>query len=134
MTPFTIYDADGRILRTGSCPVSMFPLQTQTGEFSVGLESDPNLDYVMQTEGEPIVAARPVLPPMGEAVAPHVIDMASYPAGTTVRATNEAVQPAETADPADPVRLTEPGRYTIQIVPPFPWLPMSAQVEVTSDA
>ena len=45
---FTVYDALGKILRTGECPEDMVPLQAQPEEAVVGLASHQDTQYVLQ--------------------------------------------------------------------------------------
>ncbi|HXA46649.1 MAG TPA: hypothetical protein VNW52_03390 [Burkholderiaceae bacterium] len=55
---FTIYDAAGRIVRTGFCPDGMEQVQAQTGESMLPVDADLQLDYVQNGA----VRARPTNP------------------------------------------------------------------------
>lgn len=46
MTPFTVYDADGRILRTGVCQDEILAIQAQDGEYVLPIESSDHLQYI----------------------------------------------------------------------------------------
>lgn len=46
MTPFTIYNEEGRILRTGIASATQVEFQAQEGEFLLRSKSDPEYQYV----------------------------------------------------------------------------------------
>ncbi len=56
---FTVYDAQGVILRTGRVPETAFELQAQPGEFIVEAAADPAKDSVNPATGEIVVGGRP---------------------------------------------------------------------------
>lgn len=56
---FTIFDASGEILRSGSCPEGAFLLQAQPGEFIVEAESDPLKDAVDPQTQQVVRGGRP---------------------------------------------------------------------------
>lgn len=57
-TYFTVYDAQGKILRNGFCPTNMLEVQAKENEFIIGEESDPSIHYVANGT----VLLRPIMP------------------------------------------------------------------------
>ena len=55
---FVVHDADGRILRTGSCPVEMVEIQARQGEIVIQADGNDIDNYVVQG----IVTKRPISP------------------------------------------------------------------------
>lgn len=49
---FIIHNAQGKIIRTGSCPVTLFELQAQPGEFCIEGVADNNKQFISIDEGE----------------------------------------------------------------------------------
>lgn len=50
MTPFIVYLANGKILRSGVCQKETFDLQAGEGEAVLALSADPNTNYVVDGE------------------------------------------------------------------------------------
>lgn len=59
---FTIYDANGAILRAGSCPEEDFALQARSREMIVEAKADPRKDAVNPATGQVVVGGRPPVP------------------------------------------------------------------------
>ena len=57
---FAIYDATGRILRTGYCPTSMLDIQAGEGEFLYVGSADEERQYINTSTGD--LADKPVKP------------------------------------------------------------------------
>lgn len=57
-TNFTVYDTQGKILRTGFCPTDMLEVQANENELIIGEESDPSINYVSTGS----VLLRPTMP------------------------------------------------------------------------
>lgn len=76
------------------------------------------------------VTDRPQLPGLSGGPAPLAVPLGGYPAGTTLRVTNEAGDAIEIGITED-LTLTDPGIYRISATAPWPWLPLDAEIEVT---
>lgn len=57
MTPFTVYDDAGVILRSGFCPADHVAFQARSGEYATPFESNDLIDYVLGG----VVTARPTM-------------------------------------------------------------------------
>lgn len=88
-------------------------------------EVDPNVTYF---DGSNYIS-RPVTPePTGS-----VYDLTSLPTGTQVTVTNEAGDQMIITDLEldETLTLTDPGTYTFEVIPPFPWTEVRKQVEIS---
>lgn len=130
MPAFTVYDAaSGQIRRIGTASETSWSRQAQDGEAVMQGHGDAATQYV--AIATPEFRIRPAVRPFPGGPAPHVLAMDDLPAGTRVCAINNAGQRAETADPADPIRLVVPGVYAVEIDPPFPFVPVRQDCEVS---
>ena len=132
MATFAVYElSTGRIVRTGTCPPHMAAIQA-VGEKLCGVLTNVAPDvtdvdhYVDLATHLPIDRPSISMPDM--TLAPVVISMAGWPSGCTVRATNEALEVAETSDPLDPVEMLEAGAYTVRVTAPFPYKNLKLEV------
>jgi hypothetical protein len=119
---FYVYvTATGEILRYGSAPE--VEEQQGPGETAVEGEAHPDTDYVRDGE----VTPRPSVPsPEGA-----VYDLTLLPPETVVMVTNESGETLTLTDMTEPLTLSDPGRYRFHIVPPFPFLILTTEIEVT---
>lgn len=122
---FAIYSIDnGEIVAVQSQPVELDGHLIKPCDISV----DPHTHHV---DGYGNIALRPALPDLpAYGFAPMVLDMTGYPAGTTVIAYANVGQSPPATDPADPLRLTVPGKYLVRVTPPWPWVSVSGEVDV----
>ena len=121
---FTIIDATGRVLRTGSCPEDDRPLQAvEPGEVVLPEAAPPGTWH----DGTGF-AARPSLGlPSARSLAVDEEWVTGAPAGTAI--TVDGV-PAGTLDADEPVAFDTSGDYRVEFAPPFPWLDAACLVTV----
>lgn len=105
MTPFTVYDNTGRILRSGICQAQCLALQAGEGQSALPLPSNDETDYV----SEGAVLPRPTMqlevsngPVPADGVTEAVIT--GVPAGASVTVTGPADARGEAI--GEPVQLT----------------------------
>jgi hypothetical protein len=112
---FTIYDATGRILRTGNCPDGMEAIQARPGEFMLPVDADLLLDYVQNGA----ISTRPANP---ATLASSKITGIPTGAVLTINGVDYAVDDGE----AD-LSFTHPGTYAM-LITAFPYLDASFTV------
>lgn len=122
---YTVYDeTTGEIVATGTCTYqTQLHLTRQTGQRVLMEPSDFRSQYVDLTTLE--VKDRPTVP------APSAsYDLTALPAETIVIVTNEADETLTITDLSEALTLTDPGAYQVEVLPPFPYLPINQTVEV----
>ncbi|PZX19826.1 hypothetical protein LX81_00289 [Palleronia aestuarii] len=129
MTDFVVYDeTSGEELRSGTADTPEIANVQDAGDPGVAVllaTSQPGHYVDLSSPLIPTYAPRPTLPAIpATATAPW-----SYtpPAGATVTLTNEAGI-SGTFDDAEPITLTDTGVYRIRIDPPFPTMPVDAEI------
>lgn len=124
-----IHDHSGRIVAIMRLKnAAEADLNTRPGEAWVEGVADLGADMVR--DGEIVPRPRVAALPAG-GTAPLTLALTGYPEGTIMRAMNTEGDVVETADPLDPITLTQAGGYAVAVEPPFPWLGVSATVVVT---
>lgn len=120
MRQILFHDEEGRILRV---------VASETAEpAQYGDEAHLILDGLALIDAHAFQVVEASLQPRPEPpdlviseTAPAVIALDSLPEGTTLRASNEPGDILEITDLTEPLTLTEPGRYILRLMPPFPW-------------
>lgn len=118
--PFVVCDAVGRILRTGSAPGDLVPLQSGAGESVFAGSADPINDYIANVTTAPTATARPESPVTLDktsvaADATDTVTLSNVAAGAAISITGPA-SGGGTGD-GNPVHLTfaAPGVYRIRV-------------------
>lgn len=128
MTPFTVYDSDGRILRSGCCPEAYVAPQAGPGEFATPFESNDATDYVLYG----VVRARPSMatsiPSSAIADGTTPVILNDVPAGAMVTIVGPACM-SGTVDTMTDVKLTfaVPGEYSV-VIECFPYITIEGVV------
>ena len=115
---FTAFDAEGRITNAGYAPAELVSAQIPAGsDFVLAFHDDAT---TWMPGG--IATPRPNPPEIPtEAIAGAVLAMANVSTGAAITVTDEFGTATSYAhDPDDPLILTDPGIYTINVVQPFP--------------
>ena len=117
MTPYTIYEASGRILRTGYCPTDHVELQVQDGESALLVESNDAAQYVV----DGAVVDRPdmgvTLPTTATADGTTETIIAAVPIGAHVHVFGPTSMDGTTEAAGDVVlTFALPGDYTVSIL------------------
>ena len=135
MPYFTIYDADGRILRSGTAPATMLDIQAQVGEFILKeIPADDSLQYIPDTN-TPVVTEKPISVVTIDkttltADGVDFITVSNLPVDSriSVESTVNEVYLDEPLDsPTDYLTVDAPGDYNITIYA-FPYLPFTATI------
>lgn len=118
---------DGKITRVLDFPDHFdLPLPDGCGFIPCDATVNDESHYVLDGQ----ICARPSLPLMENGSVPLVVTFDSLPSGTAVCVTNEAGDSLTFAAPCPPLRLTDAGTYTFDVLPPFPWKALSQKLEV----
>lgn len=124
--PFHIYNAEGRILRTGRA------LPTQPQVFSLDEHqgvgwAEPDTQYIKNS----VVTDRPYLsvPPSYSVLVNTDWVIVDVPAGTEVEIDGQVV--GTTDDTGLTLNFSASGIWPLVLHPPFPWLKTSCEVTVT---
>lgn len=89
--------------------------------------------YLSSVMGVWALTERPSVPEVQAiGTAPLVIALSTYSAGTTITARNTEGDVITITDLSQPLTLIDAGVYQIIISPPWPWLTLSQDVEVTN--
>ncbi|PKP85814.1 MAG: hypothetical protein CVT80_00255 [Alphaproteobacteria bacterium HGW-Alphaproteobacteria-2] len=103
-----------------------------TGPGEAWIEGTADLARDMVQGG--LVVPRPDVPPLpAGGPAPFAVPLDGLPSGSAVRVQNEEGEALEITDMTEPLTLIDAGVYLVEVSPPWPWLPVAADVEV-SDA
>lgn len=130
MIDITIHDIEGRIVQVMTLRnVTEANQNAGDGLFWVPGTAGLITDMVDVVEGT--ILPRPVPPGLPvSGVAPLVIDLSVYPAGTVITARNPEGDVIEITDLSEPLTLIDAGSYHIAVAPPWPHMPLAQDVEV----
>lgn len=126
MTPFTVHDATGRILRSGTCPAADLEHQAKAGETVLAAAARDDLHWVNGA----VIEVRPNTGlPATHALGVDVDwTVPDVPEGTEVTIDGAA---AGTVDDTGLVlSFPSAGAWEVRLDPPFPWRPARCVVTV----
>ena len=125
MTAFVVHDAEGRILRSGTCPPCHVALQARDGETAIAAQGRDDTHWV---DGGAVVE-RPAtgLPEAHTLAADTDWTVSDVPDGTGLRVDGVAVG---TVEGGLTLSFGTPGRVVVELAPPFPWRPARCVVTV----
>jgi hypothetical protein len=118
---YVVYDPQGRILRSGTCPESMLTIQARSGEsvMEVGAVLDDRLWRVDLSGADPLIVARPALPAFDRlAVTANGVDKATcagLPNPTTVTVSGPATDAWVETDGVVEIAFGAPGAYRVRL-------------------
>lgn len=135
VTPFVICTSAGEVLRGGSCPAEMIPLQAGAGEYAFAGTASDLTQYIANVTTAPTATDRPASPVTLDttslaADATEIATLANVAAGAAITVTGP-VSFSGTGD-GNPVELTfgNVGYYRVRVTH-FPDLDFEAAIHAT---